>query len=380
MASMNSIDYILERSLGGDELTPAQVTQLLAETDEGALRAVYQAADGWKRRLCDERVTYVVNLNLNFTNICVQHCGFCNFRRDEKQPDSYRLTIEDCVQHIARYLHLGITEVTIQGGLDPGTPFEFYFDLLREIKAAFPALHIHAYSPEEIAYLRERSDLSYAEIIHRLVRAGLGSMPGTAAEILVDEVRRRLCNEKVMSDEWCQIVETAHRAGVRTTSTMMYGHIETIEQRAQHLFRLLEVQRRTGGFTEFIGLPFVTAKAPIAIRRGLHDPATRETLNMTAAARLLFRAELPHVQAVAWVKRGLDEAVASLHCGADDLGGTLIEEKISRASGAAHGSYVAVEEMRERIKKENLRPVQRTTLYGEIAPPTECVAAELLLT
>lgn len=363
---MNGVDQIIERSLCGGELTTADLTALLSAEDEGAQIAIYQAAAEWKRRLWGERVTYVVNLNLNFTNVCVQHCGFCNFRRDESDADSYRMTIDDCLEHVARRLPLGITEVTIQGGLDDATPVEFYFALIRELKKAFPQIHLHAYSPEEIAYIRERSGLGYAAIIERLRAAGLGSMPGTAAEILVDRVRRRLCNEKVMSDDWCEIVETAHRAGVPTTSTMMYGHIETVEERALHLQRLLTVQRRTRGFTEFIQLPFVAARAPIAIRRNLRGPETRDALLVTAAARLFFREELPHVQAVAWVKRGLDEAVRSLECGADDIGGTLIEERISRASGAAHGSYTPAATLVGRIAEAGWRPAQRTTLYREI--------------
>jgi FO synthase subunit 2 len=358
-----SIGNIIERSLASEELSRADVTALLGESDAGACLEMYAAADELKRKLWDERVTYVVNLNLNFTNVCVQHCGFCNFRRDEADADAYRLTIDECLEQIAGRLSLGITEVTIQGGLDARTPAHFYYTLVREIKQAFPSLHIHAFSPEEIAYLHERSGEPYARIIERLREAGLGTMPGTAAEILVDDVRRRLCNEKVMADEWCEIVETAHRAGVRTTSTMMYGHIETIEQRATHLLRLLDVQRRTGGFTEFIQLPFVAANAPIAIKRGLSSPDTRATLNVIAASRLLFRDTLPHIQAVAWVKRGLDEAIASLHCGADDVGGTLIEEKISRAAGARHGSYVPATQLRARIEQEGLKPMERTTLY-----------------
>jgi FO synthase subunit 2 len=368
---MTNTASIIERSLAGDELALEDVTALLSETDEGACAEMYAAAHQLKNNLWGERVTYVVNLNMNFTNVCVQHCGFCNFRRDEKDADAYRMSVDDCLEHLARYLPYGITEVTIQGGLDDETPVEFYYTLVREIKRAFPTIHIHAFSPEEIAYLNERSGATYRSIIERLRDAGLGTMPGTAAEILVDDVRRRLCNEKVMSNEWCEIVETAHRAGVRTTSTMMYGHIETIEQRAMHLMRLLEVQRRTGGFTEFIQLPFVAANAPIAIKRGLQSPVSRETMKTVATSRLLFRQELPHIQAVAWVKRGLDEAVASLRCGADDLGGTLIEEKISRAAGAAHGSYVPAEELRARITQEGFRPVQRTTLYEEVGERLE---------
>lgn len=357
------MEDVIRRSLTGEELSLADVTALLSEEDEGACREMYAAANQLKHVLWGNRVTYVINLNLNFTNVCVQHCGFCNFRRDETDADAYRMTLDDCLQHIARRLSYGITEVTIQGGLDAKTPTDFYYTLVREIKQAFPQIHIHAFSPEEIAYIHERSGASYARIINRLREEGLDTMPGTAAEILVDDVRRRLCNEKVMSDQWCEIVETAHGAGIRTTSTMMYGHIETIEQRAQHLLRLLAVQRRTGGFTEFIQLPFVAANAPIAIKRGLRSPQRREAMNVIAASRLLFRSELPHIQAIAWVKRGLDEAVASLHCGADDLGGTLIEEKISRAAGANHGSYVPAAELGARITQENLHPVQRTTVY-----------------
>ncbi|MBA2340780.1 MAG: 5-amino-6-(D-ribitylamino)uracil--L-tyrosine 4-hydroxyphenyl transferase CofH [Pyrinomonadaceae bacterium] len=360
---MSEVSQLIEKSVEGETLTRGEIAQLLALRDGGACREMYRAADEWKRRLWADRVTYVVNLNLNPTNVCVQHCGFCNFRRSDGDAGSYRMTLDDCLQHIAARLHYGITEVTIQSGLDSKTPVEFYFALLREIKNAFPRLHIHAYSPEEIAFLGDRTGESYRKIIERLKASGLGSMPGTAAEILVDDVRRRLCGEKVMTAEWCEIVETAHRAGVRTTSTMMYGHIETVEDRAAHLLRLLDVQRRTGGFTEFIQLPFVAARAPIAIKRGLQSPETVEAMNVIAVARLLFRDELPHIQAIAWVKRGLDEAVQSLHCGADDLGGTLIEERITRAAGADFGGYVPASELCARITEENLRPVQRNTLY-----------------
>lgn len=366
MSEFHHVNQIIERGARGGELSVADVTALLAVDDEETCAAMYAAADALKRQLWGNRVTYVVNLNLNFTNVCAQHCGFCNFRRDEKDADAYRMSLDDCLEHIARHLPLGITEVTIQGGLDFKTPVDFYFTLVREIKSAFPRLHVHAFSPEEIAFIGERSGMSHAQIIEKLRDAGLNSMPGTAAEILSDAVRRRLCNEKVMSEEWCRIVATAHRAGLRTTSTMMYGHIESVEQRAEHLLRLLQLQRETGGFTEFIQLPFVSAKAPIAVRRNLGSPLTRETLNLIAASRLVFRRELPHIQAVPWVKRGLDEALASLHCGADDLGGTLIEEKISRASGADHGSYVPARELSARIAAENLRPIQRTTLYEEV--------------
>lgn len=360
---MSEIDRILNRSCAGEDLTCDDITFLLDVRDEAACRALYMAADEMKRALWGKRVTYVVNLNLNWTNVCVQHCGFCNFRRNEGDAESYRLTLDECLAHIAEHLSFGITEVTMQGGLDLKTPIEFYYDLVRETKRAFPHIHLHAFSPEEIAFLHERTGAPYVRIIERLQAAGLGSMPGTAAEILVDRVRRRLCAEKVVSDEWCEIVETAHRAGVPTTSTMMYGHIETTSERAEHLLRLLGVQRQTGGFTEFIQLPFVAANAPIAIRRGLQSPQAVEAMNVTAVSRLLFRDELPHIQAVAWVKRGLDEAVYSLHCGADDLGGTLIEERISRAAGACHGSYIPATELRARIEREQFEPVERTTLY-----------------
>jgi FO synthase subunit 2 len=240
-------DSIIGKALGADELNVAEVAALLDARDEGACRELYAAADSLKRELWGERVTYVVNLNLNWTNHCEQHCGFCNFRRDAGAPDAYRMTLDECLAHIARHLDYGITEVTMQGGLDPQVSVEFYYDLVRAVKGAFPQIHIHAFSPEEIFYLHERSGESPKRIIERLQALGLGSMPGTAAEILSDDVRRRLCAQKVTAGEWCDVVETAHRAGVPTTCTMMYGHIETIEQRAGHLLRLLEVQRRTVG-------------------------------------------------------------------------------------------------------------------------------------
>lgn len=356
-------DKIIAKALARDDLTIGEVAALLDVRDDGACRELYKAADNLKRVLWGERVTYVVNLNLNWTNHCEQHCGFCNFRRDPGATDAYRMTLDECLAHIARHLDYGITEVTMQGGLDPRVSVEFYYDLVAAVKSTFPQIHIHAFSPEEIFYLHERSGETIRRIIERLQSLGLGSMPGTAAEILSDDVRRRLCAQKVTANEWCDTVETAHRAGVPTTCTMMYGHIETLEQRAEHLLRLLEVQRRTGGFTEFIQLPFVAANAPITIKRGLKSPQTGEAMKVTAVARLLFRRELPHIQAVAWVKRGLDEAVASLHCGADDIGGTLIEERISQAAGATHGSYVPAAELRRRIETEGLQAVERTTLY-----------------
>lgn len=359
-----NFNSIIAKARAGADLDRAEVSLLLAAEDAGACHEMYSAADDLKRELWGERVTYVVNLNLNWTNHCVQRCGFCNFRRDADDPTAYRLTIDDCIAHVAKHTDLGITEVTIQGGLDANTTVEFYYDLIRELKKAFPHLHLHAYSPEEVFYIHERSGESITKIVDRLRECGVGSMPGTAAEILVDDVRRKLCAQKVMTAEWCDVVETAHRAGIRTTCTMMYGHIETIEDRAAHLLVLRDLQRRTGGFTEFVGLPFVAANAPIALRRKLVSPQAREALNVVAASRLLFRDELPHIQAVPWVKRGLDEAVRSVSCGADDLGGTLIEEQISRAAGACHGSYTPAAELRRRIETEGLRAVERTTLYG----------------
>lgn len=361
-----NLDRIITKAFAGDDFTAEELTRLLDAREGEACREMYVAADEVKRKLWGERVTYVVNLNLNWTNHCVQRCGFCNFRRDEGDADAYRLSLDDCIAHIARHIGLGITEVTMQGGLDANVSTGFYYDLVREVKRAFPQLHIHAFSPEEIFYLHERSGETVAHIIERLRDLGLGSMPGTAAEILTDDVRRKLCAQKVMTEEWCEVIETAHQLGVRTTCTMMYGHIESLAQRAEHLLRLLAVQRRTSGFTEFIQLPFVAAHAPIAIKRGLQSPETREALNTTAAARLLFRDELPHIQAIPWVKRGLDEAIRSLHCGADDIGGTLIEERISHAAGARHGSYVPATELRRRIEAEGLTPVERTTLYREV--------------
>lgn len=359
-------ERIITKAFAGDDLTADELTQLLGTHDAEACRELYAAADESKRNMWGARITYIVNLNLNWTNHCEQRCGFCNFRRDEGDADAYRLSLDECIAHIRRHLDYGITEVTMQGGLDPNVPVEFYYDLVRTVKNVFPQIHIHAFSPEEIFYLHERSGEPIARIIEQLRDLGLGSMPGTAAEILADDVRRKLCSQKVMTKEWCEVVETAHRLGVRTTCTMMYGHIEQVAHRAEHLLRLLAVQRRTGGFTEFIQLPFVSAHAPIAIKRGLQSPETREALNMTAVARLLFREELPHIQAVPWVKRGIGEAVASLHCGADDIGGTLIEERISHAAGARHGSYVPATELRRLIEAEGLTPVERTTLYGII--------------
>ncbi|MFQ3640000.1 MAG: CofH family radical SAM protein, partial [Chloracidobacterium sp.] len=324
----------LEKAVRFEPLTPREALGLLETTDPAARQAVYAAAHACKQALIGARATYVVNLNLNFTNVCALHCTFCAFRRDADAREAYAHSIDAIVGKVSRYRQThGITEVTIQGGLNPALPVSYYFDLLRELKRACPDVHLHAYSPQEIDFIQQRSGWSLGRIFDGLRVAGQGTLCGTAAEILVEPIRRKICPEKITAARWLEIVRAAHQSGTRTTATMMFGHIESPADRVAHLRHLRALQRATGGFTEFIPLPFIAAKAPLgrAVRRREVDDET--VLLTLAVARLFFGRDLLHLQ-LGWVKRGLTLARRSLHCGADDLGGTLLEEEISNRAGS----------------------------------------------
>ncbi len=348
----------------GDPLTVADAETLLGATDADDRMAIYAAADALKRKLWGDRVTYVVNLNLNFTNICELHCTFCAFRRTGQERDAYTHAIDDVVTKVGHYAQsYGISEVTIQGGINPNLPVSYYFDLMRELKRAYPDIHLHAYSPQEIAHIQDVSGRSLASIFEELKAAGHGSLCGTAAELLVEPVRSRICPEKISAARWVEIVSAAHRAGTRSTSTMMFGHLETLADRAGHLDVLRNLQRDTGGFTEFIPLPFIAPVAPLGRATDRQGPDDDAVLLMIAVSRLFFGDLIEHIQ-LGWVKRGIAMAARSLHCGADDIGGTLLEEEISNSAGSAFGAYTAVADLAETVRREGFVPVQRTTLYS----------------
>lgn len=319
------------------------------------------------------RVTYVHNRNVNFTNVCVVNCTFCGFYRKASDPEAYTLSIEEILKRVASTP--GITEVCLQGGINPELPPDYYFELLRRLKAQSPAIHLHAFSPQEVHVLSKRLRRSVAETLAMLRDAGLESMPGTAAEILVDEVRRQICPGKISTDRWREIIETAHRLGIPTSATMMFGHIESPEDRVAHLSLLRSIQETTGGFSEFIALPFMPLRTRLGGERHIKiPPALKDYFRLLAAARLYFEDLIPHIQ-VSWVKAGVDAAKSSLHVGVDDFSGTLHEERITSSAGGTHGQYLSRKAIRDAITQAGMVPVERGTLYDLREPVPEAAFA-----
>lgn len=369
-----AIDTILDRALAGHDLTEAEGVVLLHQTEPGAIAAIREAADRLRQIQSGDGVTYVINRNINYTNICEQHCSFCAFRRDEGEAGAYWLDWGVILEKTADAVQQGATEICMQGGLNPlakvdGRSLPYYIKLVSTIKEAYPNLHLHAFSPQEVQFIAREDGLTYAEVIAALQEAGVGSMPGTAAEVLDDEVRKILCPEKIFTDEWLTIVETAHRLGMPTTSTMLSGHIESPVQQMRHLGLLRSLQQRAvqrgdRGITEFILLPFVGQDAPKPLRRrvGRDQPVLADALHLTAVARLFLTHWVPNHQP-SWVKLGLEGATTALTWGCNDIGGTLMEEHITTMAGATGGTCQSVAALRGAIASLGRSPQQRDTLY-----------------
>jgi FO synthase len=334
---------------------------------EGAdLEALCRVADDLRREAVGDEVTYVVNRNINFTNVCYTGCRFCAFAQREVDPESYTLTLEETAERAQEAWDYGATEVCMQGGLHPGLPGDFYFRLLDAVKARVPGIHIHAFSPMEVLNGSTRLGISFREFLEECKARGLGSIPGTAAEILDDEVRWVLTKGKLPADSWEEIVKTAHRVGLRSSSTIMYGHVDVPPHWVAHLRRLARIQQETGGFTEFVPLPFVHQNSPIYLAGKARPGSTHEEdRRMHAVARILLDGLIPNVQ-VSWVKLGMDASKVMLRGGANDFGGTLMEETISRMAGAEWGIRKEPDELEEAIRDLDRLPVQRTTTYGRV--------------
>jgi len=361
------IDRAIHQALAGDRLSTDAIATLLAVRG-GGVDAIVAAADEARRAQAGETVTYVVNRNINYTNICAFKCGFCAFSKgkthEHLRGKPYDLTLEEITRRSAEAWARGATELCLQGGIHPRYTGDDYLAILRAAKAGAPTIHIHAFSPLEIHHGATTLGLSEHDYLAMLRDAGLGSLPGTAAEILTDRVRRRICPDKLDTAGWLRVIETAHRVGLPTTSTIMFGHVEAPSDIAEHLLALRDLQARSGGLTEFVPLPFVHAEAPMFLkgltRRG---PTFRETLLVHAVARLVLGPLVPNIQA-SWVKLGVDGVKRCLAAGVNDLGGTLMNESISRAAGASHGQELSPPEV-ESAAASLGRPVrQRTTLYG----------------
>ena len=360
------IARILEKPLAGAEVSIEDAITLFG-TSGADREALFRVAHALRRMTKGDLASFVVCRNINFTNICYMGCQFCGFAKRREQAGAEVLSVKEIVRRAKEAATRGGTEVCIQGGLNPDLGWRHYLDIIKAIKAEIPDLHIHAFSPFEIWYGAKLSKMTYSDYISSLKEAGLDSIPGTAAEILDVSIRKQLTRDKLSTDDWVTIVKTAHRVGVRTTATIMYGHIDQPDHWAAHLALLRDIQKETGGFTELVPLGFVHADSPLYARRSdvRPGPTEDENLKMHAVARLMLHGWIDNIQ-VSWVKLGHEMAVKMLRCGANDLGGTLMNESISRASGAKYGQEVTPKEMVDLIRAAGQVPFQRNTLYDVI--------------
>ncbi|HKI67577.1 MAG TPA: 5-amino-6-(D-ribitylamino)uracil--L-tyrosine 4-hydroxyphenyl transferase CofH [Solirubrobacterales bacterium] len=352
----------IEKGREGEELTEDELTALFAETRPEAIEEMRVAADELRQELAGETATFVVNRNINFTNICVVGCAFCGFGQGKRSPDAYEVSEEDFAARIREAVEFGATELCMQGGIHPDLTLEEYGKWLRLAKEVAPQLHLHAYSPMEVHYMCERSGKPPEQVFEYLVECGLGSTPGTAAEVLDDGVRQRISPNKLPADRWVEIVEASHRAGLRSTSTVMFGHIEEPRELARHMRVVRALQERTGGITEFVPLSFIPFNTMLGRTHGIEEISASENLKHTAAFRLALGRTIPNLQA-SWVKMGLEAATEALRWGVNDLGGTLMEENISRMAGSQHGVRLEPEQLIGAARAAGRTPAQRTTLY-----------------
>jgi len=365
-----AIARTLDRAGGKETLSEAEISSLFAVRGRD-FAAVCGAADKLRAERAGDVVTYAVNRNINYTNICTYGCKFCAFSKGrhsfESREKPYDLSFDEIGQRTREAWQRGATEVCLQGGIRPGYTGETYLSVVNAVKSAAPDIHVHAFSPLEVWHGATTLGLPLRTYLATLKAAGLGSLPGTAAEILDDEVRAVLCPDKISTAQWLQVMEAAHDVGLKSTATIMFGHVDGYRHWARHLLRVRELQTRTGGFTEFVPLPFVHMEAPIYLKgQARKGPTFREAVLMHAVARLALDPLIPNIQA-SWVKMGPGGAALCLQAGANDMGGVLMDESITRAAGAVHGQQVCAEDMQEIIRGAGRMPLQRTTLYGRPA-------------
>jgi len=357
-----AIARILDRALEGQELSHAEGLAL-AEVGPESVDALASVADEVRRRRVGDIVTYVVNRNINFTNICIIGCKFCAFSTGPNAPDAYDLSFEEISRRALEAWERGATEVCVQGGLPRELDGTHYRDILRAIKRATPGIHIHAFSPMEVVYGVEKTGMPLADYLTMLKIEGLGSLPGTAAEILDDGVRQLLSRKKVTVQQWVDVITTAHRLGIPTTSTMMYGHVEQPVHWVNQLCLLRDIQKQTGGFTEFVPLGFVHFNTHLFQEgKPRSGPTAEEHVKVHALARLMLQGVIDNLQ-VSWVKLGRELSQRCLQAGANDYSGTLMEENISRLAGATAGEYLPPEEFHQRIRELGRIPGERNTTY-----------------
>ncbi|BAZ45016.1 CHP423-containing protein [Chondrocystis sp. NIES-4102] len=375
---ISEIRDILNKAINGQDISVAEAIQLIEEQDPQRKLAIARTADHLRQQQIGDTVTYVINRNINFTNICEQHCSFCAFRRDAGETGAFWLDIAQIIKKAGEAVEIGATEICMQGGLNPeakenGTSLDYYLNIIKQIKSNFPQLHLHAFSPQEIQFIAREDNITYQEVLLALKEAGLGSMPGTAAEILDDRVRKIICPEKINSATWLEIISLAHSLNIPTTSTMLSGHIETPQQQIEHLDKLRSLQKIAvtnnypAKITEFIILPFVGQEAPTPLRRRVNrdQPNLEDVLHITAVARIFLGNWIPNHQP-SWVKLGIDGAKKALQCGCNDIGGTLMEEHITTMAGAQGGTYMTVQDLQSAIADLARPAQQRTTVYENL--------------
>jgi FO synthase len=356
-------------------LTEADIVRLFGVQGPD-LDAVIAAANQLRHESVGDTVTYVVNRNINYTNICLYHCGFCAFSKGRGSTDlrgpAYNLELDEVARRTVEAAAAGATEVCLQGGIHPSFTGETYLNIVRAVKEAVPWMHVHAFSPLEISHGASTLALPLTAYLEQLRDAGLSTLPGTAAEILDDEIRAIICPDKLRTDEWLNVIGTAHEVGLRTTATIMFGHVEQPEHWARHLRRLRSLQERTGGITEFVPLGYVHMEAPLWRKgRTRSGPSFREAVLMHAVPRLVLHPVIRNIQ-TSWVKMGAEGAAVCLEAGANDLGGTLMNESITRAAGGVHGQLLDAAQLQALARRIGRPARQRTTLYGspDTAPAT----------
>lgn len=358
----------LDRALRGKDISTDEAVALF-DSSGLEMKLTVMVADELRQRKVGDFVTFVINRNINFTNVCIKHCGFCAFSRDFREEEGYLLPIEEIVRRAQEAAGLGATEVCIQAGLPPKMDGHLYANICRAVKKDLPEMHIHAFSPEEVLYGAIRSETPVEEYLKILKEAGVGSLPGTAAEILDQDMRDAISPGRISVKDWISIIKKAHALSIPTTSTIMYGHVETSRHKADHMALLREIQKETHGFTEFVPLSFVHTEAPMYshgtvpnIRPG---PDDKEVVKMHAVARIMLNNHIPNIQ-VSWVKEGAWMSQVLLAAGVNDFGGTLINESISTSAGAQHGQLMKPKEMRHLIRSAGRTPAQRSTTYRTI--------------
>ena len=358
----------LDHALSGKDISVDEAIALLDSTGL-EMNLVMTVADELRRETVGDVVTYVINRNINFTNVCIKQCGFCAFSRDFREEEGYFLPTEEIVRRAKEAASLGATEVCIQAGLPPKMDGQLYIDILKAVKKDLPDIHIHAFSPEEVLYGAVRSETSIEEYLKMLKEAGVGSLPGTAAEILDQSLRDVISPGRISVRNWIRVIKQAHAIGIPTTSTIMYGHIETSRQKAEHIALLREIQKETHGFTEFVPLSFVHTEAPMYNRHTVENVRAgadgNEVIKLHAVARIMLNNYIPNIQ-VSWVKEGARMSQLLLAAGANDFGGTLINESISTAAGAQHGQLMRPKQIRQLIRSAGRIPAQRSTTYKTI--------------